>query len=129
MPDDFCATPLPVKDDAFIFSYSGAKIGLGLPAPKLHDIAMSLSRICRFTGQCKVFYPVLLHSMVVAHIAVLDRRAALLHDASEMFISDIPTPFKSPEMKKIERRLMMQIYSEHLTDEEKLAFVHGGYKR
>lgn len=130
MPDDFCGTAKAISEGAFIYSYSGAKIGLGLPPPPLEDIAVSLGRLCRFTGHCRRFYPVLLHSMAVADFVFDEnKRAALLHDGAEAYIGDIPTPFKSPEMKALERRLLMPIFSQYLTDDEKLNWVNSGYKK
>lgn len=130
MPDNFAAIPQPVDDHAFIFSYSGQKIGLGLPPPSLEDIAVSLGRICRFTGHCRVFYPVLIHSFIVSDLCrPEDRRAALLHDSAEIYTGDIPTPFKSPEMKFLERRLLSPILSTYLSPEELLGWINGGHVR
>lgn len=72
------------------------------------DIAHALSRICRFNGHCSRPYSVAEHSLHVAlHVAQdqsepVDRTtvlAALLHDASEAYLCDIPRPLKTmPEM-------------------------------
>lgn len=71
----------------------------------IEDIARGLSKICRFCGQIKDFYSVAEHSVEVMHL-VPDRLklAALLHDASEAYISDIPAPLKKqlPDYQKVE---------------------------
>ena len=72
------------------------------------DIAHALSRVCRFNGHCVRPYSVAEHSLHVAlHVtwdagAEADRTtvlAALLHDASEAYLCDVPRPIKTmPEM-------------------------------
>lgn len=61
----------------------------------IRDIAHSLSMQCRFLGHTKQFYSVAEHSVRVA--LECDERAqlaALLHDASEAYLCDIPRPIK-----------------------------------
>lgn len=66
----------------------------------IRDIAHGLSMICRFNGQCKRFYSVAEHSVHVASIVPEPYKfAALLHDASEAYLSDLNTFVKhSPEL-------------------------------
>jgi hypothetical protein len=69
---------------------------------KLDDIAWSLSRQARFNGHTipLVPYSVAQHSVNVAKRVELKSnsrvltRAALMHDAAEAYISDIPSPIK-----------------------------------
>lgn len=128
MPDDFGAARPFLERKAFILSYSGKKIGLGLPPPPIEDIAVSLGRLCRFTGHCRRWYPVLLHSMVVADLTLGCTRGGLLHDSAECYLGDVPTPFKTPELKALELRLLMPILSKYLLPEEQEDWVDGGYK-
>lgn len=61
----------------------------------IHDIAHSLSMQCRFNGHTKKFYSVAQHSVWVAErVPLKDRMAALLHDGSEAYLCDIPSPIK-----------------------------------
>jgi hypothetical protein len=80
---------------------------------EIEDIAHALSNICRWTGHCRVFYSVAQHCLVVANeLQRLGRYrlmvlAGLLHDASEAYLTDIPSPIKPflTGYKKAERRL------------------------
>ena len=80
----------------------------------IEDIAFSLSKQCRYAGQIKRHYSVALHSLCVeralqyeAHRIgwTLDKSVdvamwALMHDAGEAYLVDIPSPFKSlPELE------------------------------
>ena len=74
----------------------------------VEEIAHALSNICRYSGHCREFYSVAQHSVVVMRI-LRERlaypkankrllQAALLHDASEAFCLDVPSPIKRMEM-------------------------------
>jgi uncharacterized protein len=86
---------------------------------RIEDIAHALSMLCRFSGQCRKFYSVAEHSVRVA--SVVSRWGAefglwgLLHDASEAYLVDLPTPIKHlPEMagyRDLERQTMQVIRS------------------
>ena len=66
----------------------------------LKDIAHSLALQCRFTGHCLDFYSVADHSLRVCEQVQLQAddldllRWALLHDAAEAYMKDIPRPVK-----------------------------------
>lgn len=61
----------------------------------IEDIAHALSNICRFNGHVKQFYSVAEHSVFVALCSPVKHRvAALLHDASEAYLCDLPRPVK-----------------------------------
>lgn len=104
------------NSNPFIFSHSGQKIGPSYPAITIEDMAVSLGRVTRFAGHGLRFWPVLIHSMIVADLVQDDIKAvALLHDASEALISDVPTPFKNKELKKVEAKILDKIFHEHLS--------------
>jgi len=76
------------------------------------DIAHALSHVCRFAGHIDQFYSVAEHSICVAHI--LPKRfqlQGLMHDATEAYLCDIPTPFKRmiPQYADLENNLWRAI--------------------
>lgn len=92
-----------VKEDAKIRTYTGGHVYYFEPACSqisIEDVAHGLSMLCRFNGATKVFYSVAQHSVSVAEAIRRDGGAkkeifsGLMHDASEAFISDVPSPFK-----------------------------------
>ena len=64
------------------------------------DIARALANTCRFGGHCRVFYSVAQHSVIVSRLVeerggdVEDVFAALMHDATEAYLGDMPHPLK-----------------------------------
>ncbi len=76
------------------------------------DIAHSLSLQCRYAGHCLRFYSVAEHSVLLArHAAPEDRLWALLHDASEAYLVDVPRPVKGSltGYRAIEDRVMLSV--------------------
>ena len=79
-------------------TYTGRLVHPLDPSPgeiSIFDVAHSLSQICRFLGHTKEFYSVAQHSILVSQHAVPeDALWGLLHDASEAYICDMPSPLK-----------------------------------
>jgi uncharacterized protein len=92
-----------VKAGSYIQTVSGRRVDPFAPDSAqidLDDIAQALSNQCRFGGHCRVFYSVAQHSCVVADLVAAeasdadDRLWALLHDAPEAYLVDLPHPLK-----------------------------------
>lgn len=104
-------------EGAWITTFSGKKFHFLDPQPDeidILDIAHALSLTCRFTGQCSEFYSVAEHSIRVAKIVPKEYRLhALLHDASEAYLPDIPRPMKAqlPEFKIMENKILASIWA------------------
>ena len=87
----------------YIQTVSGRRFNPLDPDPgevDIGDIARALSHLCRFGGNCRRFYSVANHSCLVADL-VAERGGdveaqlwALLHDASEAYLVDLPHPLK-----------------------------------
>ena len=78
----------------------------------IEDIAQSLSMQCRFNGHIKNFYSVAEHSVRVSNACSAENALwGLLHDASEAYLGDVPTPIKRllPDYVKYEDALQKVI--------------------
>jgi uncharacterized protein len=85
----------------------------------IEDMAHSLANNCRYAGHCKRFFSIAEHSVNVSYILQnyfhTSREIAfcgLLHDASEGYLVDIPTPLKRKlfDYQEIEERMMNVIF-------------------
>ncbi len=82
----------------WILTFTGVEFWPIDPRPdeiRIEDIAHALSMQCRFSGHCSQFYSVAEHSLRVAELVPeKDKLYALLHDASEAYLVDLPRPIK-----------------------------------
>ena len=98
-----------------IKTISGIYIDVFDPDPDLifiEDIAHGLSNNCRFGGHVQEFYSVAEHCIWMAERALPeDKLEALLHDASEAYLLDLPKPIKNSmlEYQEVEYHLMVAI--------------------
>jgi uncharacterized protein len=78
----------------------------------IEDIAHGLAHICRYAGQCRSFYSVAEHSLLVSETADGFEFEALMHDAAEAFLGDVTRPLKQmlPEFKRIEKDVEKAIF-------------------
>lgn len=108
-----------------ITTYSGKFFDITHPDPAsicIEDIAHALSLICRGNGHVMTFYSVGQHCLQCAKEAMacqLPSRlvlAALLHDATECYMSDVPRPMKQlmPIYRQTEAKLLAIIYEKFL---------------
>ena len=102
-----------------IKTFTGRYVDLINPDPStinILDIAHALGAMPRFAGHTKKFYSVAEHSVQCAirvEHGIRLEMVALLHDASEAYLMDIPRPLKQnlPEYKAIEERMMRAIFA------------------
>jgi hypothetical protein len=94
-----------------LLTFSGTHVTPEFGAPNLRDIAVSLMREARFAGAGCLWWPVGMHSLVVADLLpkALEHHG-LLHDAAESILGDVSRPFKTPDTKAVERVLLRRIY-------------------
>lgn len=108
-----------------ITTYTGEDFAPREPDPeKLHlrDIAHALSLLTRANGHFSRFYSVGQHSLNCAReaaargLAVPVQLAALLHDASEAYLCDVPRPLKRAmeDYRRDEARLQACIETKYL---------------
>lgn len=109
------------RETDYIETFTGIKFYPFDPrAEEVHilDIAHSLSQQCRYGGHCRFFYSVCQHSILTAEILKemgaepLVQLYGLLHDATEPYLVDVPTPVKRqlPKYKKAEDVLHVVIW-------------------
>ena len=80
----------------------------------IDDIVYSLAQTNRFCGRTPYPYSVAQHSLLVEALCFTEdgRFHALLHDAAEAYVGDMPTPLKRllPEYRAIEDRVQARIF-------------------
>jgi 5'-nucleotidase len=91
------------QPDGSIQTVSGRWLDPLAPDPAsidIGDIAQALANQCRFGGHSRAFYSVAQHSTIVSDVcaergaSAAESLAALLHDAGEAYLVDLPHPLK-----------------------------------
>lgn len=122
---------------SYIITRDGRVVTHDSGVPSLSDIAVSLSRMPRFAGNTSIPWTVLDHSLFMERLAadhaaemLYDqnrarglRLAALLHDAHEAVTGDIPTAFKTEDMRGFQKKLDLRIMDEYFN-----AFTYASMK-
>ena len=127
-----------IDDKPYLTTHSGRKLHFLDPSEdelSIDDIALGMSREGRYSNQAPYVYRVGQHCILVSQLREKmamgnDPKSllqALLHDASESFLRDIPSPLKRylPDYKNIEHIVQSAIYRkwklpEDLSDSIKL---------
>ena len=101
-----------VRTDEWIQTYNSGIFTPLDPKPEqieLSNIAHALSMLCRYGGHCNIFYSVAQHCCYCFDMAGTNEQAfeALMHDASEAYLIDMPRPIKMllPDYRAMEKRL------------------------
>jgi uncharacterized protein len=105
--------------EPFIVGPTGRQISLVDPdfsslsqGDLLSEIATGLAQTFRFSGHTRQLYTVAQHSVLCTKLVPSgNTRAQLLHDASEAYLGDIPTPIKAflPDYKRLEALFQSRI--------------------
>lgn len=104
-----------------VLTYSGRLVSLDslLEPPSIADIGLALSRMPRFAGHTRRWWTVAHHVLWLEDYGRangLDRDARLgilLHDAHEAITGDIPTHFKTADMREVQRELDAVIFQRY----------------
>jgi hypothetical protein len=97
-------------------TYTGRKFDVLSPRAEdvsFVDVAHALAHQCRFNGHTKQFYSVAHHCVIMSReIPPEFALYALLHDAGEAYIGDIPQPVKAclSEIRAIEEGVLAAVY-------------------
>lgn len=108
-----------------MMTLTGNYIGVDAGMASLEDIALGLSRMPRFGGQTHFLWTVADHvvcaTRYLGNLIALGMNLAgttpmlpfhvLMHDWHEALTSDIPTTFKTSDMKALQRRLDARFYT------------------
>lgn len=100
---------------SWILTASGRHFDYLDPRPEdidILDIAQGLANECRYAGHTRCFYSVAQHAWLASRIVPREYAfEALLHDAAEAYVKDIPRPLKDllPDYRDIEARVDIAI--------------------
>ncbi len=106
-----------------MITFSGCHVTKEYGVPTVRDIAVQLMRIVRFSGSGRVFWPVGMHSLLVADLVLQTEMVseaastalievyALLHDAAEACVGEVPKPMKTNEARAVEHAVQVRIYA------------------
>jgi len=83
----------------------------------ISDIAHALSNLCRWGGHCPYFYSVAQHAVLCSYESnhIETKFEALMHDASEAYMADLPRPIKRriPQYKEVEDVVLKTIFTKY----------------
>ncbi len=124
----------------WMITFTGKAFTPADPKPEqidVRDIAHGLSNLCRYAGQTRRFYSVAEHCVLMCRAAKAEGQphhvqlAALLHDAPEAYLVDVPRPVKAlikPHYSLAEMRVEDAITQAlDLPDGQEWSFVGCGF--
>lgn len=102
------------RDSGWIITYTGKRFYPLDPIVSdidINDIAHALSNQARFAGHSTQFYSVAQHSVLVSVVCPEEYALwGLLHDATEAYLVDVPSPLKKCKefsfYREVEKKLM-----------------------
>lgn len=121
--------------NAAIETYNGEFFNLDpddFSGVNIQNIAHALSGVNRFNSHTNRMYSVGEHSIHVASMLPPELQlVGLLHDGSEAFIQDIPSPFKQflPDYSEMEELIQNKVYRAFKLDPEWVHSVYPAVKR
>ena len=109
-----------IKVITYFQTISAKRVSVSNPKVKdicIEDIATGLANLCRFAGQLPLIYSVAAHSIEVSYWiennggTVKEALSGLLHDASEAYCADVPSPYKAKckDYQRLETKLQKAI--------------------
>jgi hypothetical protein len=116
-----------------MITYSGVHITKEFGAPTVRDIAVQSMRLPRFCAGGELIWPIGMHLLLVAALVPEELKVhALLHEAGEVAMNDIPRPLKTAEQKVLEYQLLLRTYRSlglRFPNDEQLKAVHAADMR
>lgn len=117
----------------YIRTCSGKKFSIENMDIDIDDIAEALSNVYRYNGHLGTNWSVAQHSIVVSDIVGIctgDKKlalAGLLHDASEAYLPDVPSPFKAytNDYVKLEETVLKSIFNKFNVEYPYSPIIHS----
>jgi len=112
--------------NTYLTTTSGNTFDFGSPCFNLHDIVHALGNIQRFGGHAIAPWSVRQHSIACCYYAPDEwKLEALMHDACEAYLCDVPTPLKLllPDYRALEGRVDRAMRAEYSLPSEMSAEV------
>jgi hypothetical protein len=110
---------------------TGQEFRLSNTTPSIEEAALAGARICRYAGRSKIFWSIVIHSLIVSSLlsTPLERFYGLVHDVATEAgqLGDILKPLKVDVLKEVEQQVYFKTLRKWqipLPDKEIVARVH-----
>lgn len=94
-PFGIVTTPSGAQTNRNIETATGKVFDFDNPIFDIEDMSYSLSKMPRYTGHTKEFYPVAMHLVLASYLADENKREAFMHDGHEGYYLDMSSPLKA----------------------------------